>query len=299
MRLCLFSSYFTAPDIPPYVRYWLTELRRHCDRVVLLTNDDKTLDEASLAWLAAQSVELMPVRNEGFDFGMWQKALRRIDTGGCERLVLANDSCILYAPLEDFFTWFEGSALDVGGMLESQAYTRHLQSFLLAFRGQAVVHARDFILSRPVEGMAYDQVVGTFELGLSRSLLAAGFRFGAQFPTRPRHPLDDPSYFFTDELVDAGLPLVKKKLVSRQGPGGAIRRAVDEGRDPAPEAVLARIRERHAIPAERMQAFFGETLARGEAQRRRFDSRVLRYRMTRFLRLGWSWCLGIVGRRAA
>lgn len=295
MRLCLFSSYFTTPALPPYVRYWLTELRNHCDRVVLLTNDDKTLDDESLAWLNAHAVELLPVRNEGFDFGMWQKALRQIDTAGCEGLVLANDSCILYAPLDEFFAWVDASGLDVGGMLESQAYTRHLQSFLLVFRHKAVVHARDFILARPVEGMAYDQIVGTFELGLSRSMLAAGFRFGAQFPTRPRHPLDDPSYFFADELVDAGLPLVKKKLVSRQGPGGAIRRAVDEGRDPAPEAVLARIRERHGLSGARMQELFGETLARGETQRRKFNARVRRYRLTRLLRRFWSV---LRGRRA-
>ena len=271
--------------MPAYVRYWLTELHRHCDRVVLLSNDDKSLDDESRAWLAAQGIAYMPVRNEGFDFGMWQKALHAIDVSDCERLVLANDSCILFAPLDDFFAWFDVQAIDVGGMLESQAYTRHLQSFFLAFSQPAIAHVRDFILARPVAGIAYDDIVGTFELGLSRSLIESGkFRIAARFPVTPKQPLDDPSYFFVDALIDAGMPLIKKKLVSRQGPGSALRRLVIEGCDPTPEAQLARLQKRHGLGDARMAELFAATLARGDSERRRFDQRVRRFRVERFIR---------------
>ncbi len=285
MRLCLFSSYFGEQTLPPYVRVWLEQLLPFFDQLVLLGNDDKTLAAPELQWLADRNIVYQPVRNEGYDFGMWQKALADIDMTGVRRLALVNDSCILFAPLAVFFDWFDRAELDVGGMLESQAYTRHLQSFFLVFEGRAARTARDYIVSHPVKNLGYNEIVSTFELGLSKHFYEdLTFRVGVRFPVAPHAPLDDPSYFFIDDLLRAGMPMIKKKMLSRQGPGSAVRRLVMQGLDPAPEARVQLICTLHRLDEERATQLFGAALAAGQKQQRRFARRVLRYRLERLLR---------------
>lgn len=285
MRLCLFSSYVGSPRIPDYVKYYLTQLLPHHDRIVLLVNDDHPLPAAETQWLAGRGIELMTVRNEGYDFGMWQKALAREEAAGITRLTLANDSCILFAPLTGFFRWFDDSRIDVGGMLESQAYGRHLQSFFLVFRGQRAQEAADYICSHPVQSLSYQQIVETFELGMSRKFFQdPGCRIGAMFPVVPLAPLDDPSYFFMDDLLHAGLPLIKKKLLRRQQPGASIRRMVMAGADPAPEARGRLIRELHGIDDAQAELLFGDALREGRQNSVRFTRRVIRFRLERIFR---------------
>lgn len=285
MRLCLFSSYIGPPRIPDYVKYYLTQLLPHHDRTLLLVNDDQPLPASETQWLADHGIGFMPVRNEGYDFGMWQKALAREETAGITRLTLANDSCILFAPLTGFFRWFDQSQLDVGGMLESQAYGRHLQSFFLVFRGERAQEAADYIGAHPVQSLSYQQIVETFELGMSRKFFQEpGCRVGAMFPVVPRAPLDDPSYFFMDELLRAGLPLIKKKLLRRQQPGASIRRLVMAGADPAPEARVRLIRELHGIDDAQAELLFGDALRDGQRNTLRFNRRVLRFRLERLAR---------------
>ncbi len=297
MRLCLFSSYFTGQALPPYVRVWLEQLLPFFDQLVLLSNDDKTLDVSELQWLADRRILYRPVRNEGYDFGMWQKALADIDMHDVQRLALVNDSCILFAPLDVFFNWFDQAELDIGGMLESQSYTRHLQSFFLVLNRRAAQAARDYLVAHPVGGLGYDEIVRTFELGLSRRFYEdTDFRVGVRFPTTPRAPRDDPSYFFIDDLLRAGMPLIKKKMLARQGPGSAVRRLVMQGIDPAPEARVRLICALHQIDGKHAAQLFGDALASGQKQRHRFTRRVLRYRLERW----WQHWLGAMwqpGRR--
>lgn len=297
MRLCLFSSYFAESMLPAYVRIWLEQLLPFFDQLVLLGNDDKMLDMSELQWLADRRILYRPVRNEGYDFGMWQKALADIDMSGVQRLALVNDSCILFAPLDIFFDWFDQSKLDVGGMLESQSYTRHMQSFFLVFNGRAAQAARDYIVAHPVSRLGYDEIVRTFELGLSQRFYEdTNFRVGVRFPTTPHAPRDDPSYFFIDELLRAGMPLIKKKMLGRQGPGSAVRRLVMQGIDPAPEARVQLICDLHQIDGQRAAQLFDEALTSGQKQRRRFMRRVLRYRLERLLRQ-WFGAMWQPGRR--
>lgn len=285
MRLCLFSSYFAESMLPAYVRIYLEQLLPFFDQLVLLGNDDKPLAAPELQWLADRNIVYQPVRNEGYDFGMWQKALADVDITGVQRLALVNDSCILFAPLAVFFDWFDQAELDVGGMLESQAYTRHLQSFFLVFEGGAARKARDYIVTNPVINLGYDEIVTTFELGLSKRFYEdPTLRVGVRFPVTPRAPLDDPSYFFIDDLLRAGMPMIKKKMLSRQGPGSAVRRLVMQGLDPAPEARVQLICALHQLDEERATQLFGAALAAGQKQQRRFARRVLRYRLERLLR---------------
>lgn len=285
MRLCLFSSYIGSPRIPDYVKYYLTQLLPHHDRTILLVNDDQPLPGPDRQWLADKGVDFMSVRNEGYDFGMWQKALAREEPAGITRLTLANDSCILFAPLTDFFRWLDESQVDVGGMLESQAYGRHLQSFFLVFRGERAQEAAAYICSHPVQSLSYQQIVETFELGLSRTFFQdPGCRVGAMFPVVPLAPLDDPSYFFMDDLLRGGLPLIKKKLLRRQQPGASIRRLVMNGADPTPEARVRLIRELHPMDDQQAERLFGDALRDGRKNNFRFMRRAFRFRLERVIK---------------
>lgn len=284
MRLCLFSSYIRNPGLPCHVRFYLSQLVPHHDRIVLLTNDDQPLTRDDDDWLRALGITHQPVRNEGFDFGMWQKALGATDISGVTRLSLVNDSCILFAPLDDFFHWHDNCLADMAGMLESQAYGRHLQSFFLVFRGKAVMEAARHILRHPAATLDYDAVVSTFELGLSRELLNKDFTLAARYETHALAARDDPSYFFLHTLLQAGIPLIKRKFLARQAPGGSLRRLVMQGLDPSPEPVVALIRQRHGIDDTLAECLFGDSLRAGHPNRARFRRRVLRFRIERLLR---------------
>lgn len=284
-KVCLFSSYFVAEYIPAYVKRYLLELSRFFDTVLLITNDDKTLVEEDSRWLGEARIGLMLVKNEGFDFGMWQKAIKTLDLNAVERLGLVNDSCILFAPLDDFFTWFDDRHLDVGGMVESYEKTRHLQSYFLVVNRPAIAHVCQYILSHPVDVLGYDEIVATFELGLSSSLYEASqLNVAPRYRIYPPDALVNPSFVYARRLIEVGLPLVKRKLISKQGAGVALKRTLLAGESPWPEALVALIQTRYGLSSGDTSLLFQADLQRGRQQLWQFRRRLLRYAVPAWFR---------------
>lgn len=286
-KVCLFSSYFKSNQIPYYVKFYLKELRRHFDQVVMLTNNDRDIESADISWLETQGIDLMPVPNEGFDFGMWQKALSLLDLGQLACLALVNDSCILFAPLDDYFQWLARVRVDVAGMTESYEKTRHLQSFFLVFQGEkAIAAAAGYIAESPVSGLDYQEIVNTFELGLSRHLYA-----NESLVIKPRYqvePLDgssNPSYVYLSLLIAAGMPLIKKRIVAKEGIGIGMKKMIREGRSPRPEGYVRSIREKYALSQTEVDGLFADVIKSGRKNAPQFWRRYLRYRLFVFLGL--------------
>lgn len=208
--VCLYSSYFMQSSLPFFVRFYLEQLRPHFERIVFISNDDRDLDSDSVQWLADGGIELLLVRNEGYDFGMWQKALRALgDVSGLQRLCLSNDSCICFAPLSDFFGWAEAGGYEAAGLIQSKEQSLHLQSYLMVFSGRAVSLISDHILSLKVEGNDREYIVSEGEVGLSKMLLAQGVPLSSYFDLDVD---DNPSLFHCPTLIDMGMPMIKRRI---------------------------------------------------------------------------------------
>ena len=86
--ICLFSSYFNQQVIPYYIKFYLEEL-----------------NSEELSYLHKNKFTLKLVSNEGYDFGMWYKALLEIKSEEFDRIALVNDSCVLFKSLTATFDW--------------------------------------------------------------------------------------------------------------------------------------------------------------------------------------------------
>jgi len=67
-RICIFSHYFDENYIPLYVVVYLKELKNYFDEILLVTNSRK-IDNAET--IESLNIRLLPVENEGYDFGMF------------------------------------------------------------------------------------------------------------------------------------------------------------------------------------------------------------------------------------
>ncbi|HXC03332.1 MAG TPA: rhamnan synthesis F family protein, partial [Bacteroidia bacterium] len=177
--ICYFSSYFESDQIPYYIRYYLLELKRHCNRAILITNDKK-LNDDSLSFLRNSSIELLLVKNEGFDFGMWAKALLKYPPDGYERVILANDSCVLFRKLDAAFERINSEGWDYSGMIDSNQIAYHIQSYFLVVRKEAIEALCSFLKEEPLAADMPD-TIHRYEVGLSQYMLSKGLRIGAVY----------------------------------------------------------------------------------------------------------------------
>jgi lipopolysaccharide biosynthesis protein len=222
-RLCIFAHYDAGGQVRRYVRHFLHALRGVCDELHFVST--AALPEAELASLRPLCARAYTRANEGFDFGMWQDALRSVDLATVDELVLTNSS--IFGPvgsLETLFARMADVEADVWGGTENFDIARHLQSYFLVFR-RPVLRAPAFqrfwdsvLLYRDK-----DQVIRSYEVGLSRFLAEHGFRVvpavsfdklwcmpeGSDWLEPLYRLTGNASCRFPSELVERGLPFVK------------------------------------------------------------------------------------------
>lgn len=205
--LCVFSSYLQTPDIDPYILFYLKELKTHVSRVILVTNTIN-LAQASIDSLALLGVEHQQTINQGYDFGMWKRALEKEDLESIDFLLLANDSCLPLCGLSETMNRFHQSQAAYVGLTESLEHDYHLQSYFLLFRPSAIAALKTFFQD-PIPDKQ-SEVIQKCELGLTRHMMNNGI------PTEALYPVElgeyNPSYFNLDQLLQSGFPFIKKKL---------------------------------------------------------------------------------------
>lgn len=253
--ICLFSSYFCATELPFFVRFYLEMLRPHFTRIIFITNNDRKIDESSMLWLSGFVDDVIFVKNEGYDFGMWQKAIQYVgDLSECKRLGLINDSCICFAPLDDFFDWVNKEKLLAAGMVKSYEKKEHIQSFFVVLSGAAIQVAIKHVVEMKIEHMAYDAVVDEGELGLSAALLEAGICLSGKFGSM-RNSFENPSFVNYLELFDGGIPLIKRKLLSYP-PGLNPLFLIWHTESMRREYFIRKIMKRHIVPRDKLLKMF-------------------------------------------
>jgi lipopolysaccharide biosynthesis protein len=237
-----------------YFHYMVEQLER-CGFAVIIVSNSKKLDVEAVEALLPHCALVLHRHNVGYDFGAWRDGILQIpDLAVLDQLLITNDS--VFGPLYDLETVLQRldpATGDVWGITESFDTRYHLQSYFLLFHS-AVLQASKF--RKFWETMRYVEakrvVIFKYEIGLSQTLLKAGFRLRALNPyrqlagaklakslegrTEPHWLTDDhtahvlqtislgyplnPTHYFWDSLVvDFGCPFIKRDLLEKNPVG--------------------------------------------------------------------------------
>jgi len=209
--ICLFSSYFNQNKIPFYIKFYLEELTNHFSEVILITNEKELLKKEK-EYLISNNMQLKMVLNEGYDFGMWFKAMKELDIETYDRIAFINDSCILFKKLDSVFDWIDKSNLDYCGLIDSLQVSYHLQSFFIVLNKNAIPYVYEYFLQNGIK-QNIKEVIMVYEIGLTSYLERNGIKAGALFSYR-NHPFYiNPSISKVEELIKKGMPIIKKKII--------------------------------------------------------------------------------------
>ncbi len=211
--ICLFSSYFNQTVIPYYIRFYLENLLPHFSEIVFITNE-KSLDQTSLSFLKDKKIQLLYVTNEGYDFGMWYKALQKIDATQYKKIAFVNDSSILFTKLDKFIKWCDNNESDYLGISESNAVSKHLQSYFLIVKNNAIPLVINYFNTVGILKNIKDVIVN-YEIGLSTYLLSNGIKLNAYIKNENYPGEFSPYYYFIYKYLEQGSPVIKKKIIYR------------------------------------------------------------------------------------
>jgi lipopolysaccharide biosynthesis protein len=170
--------------------------------------------------------------NEGYDFGSWAAAMAaREEVLDRPYVLVLNDSLVgPFAPLDEIVADFEQTSADVWGMVESNQFGSHLQSFFRGFRYG--------VLAEPVMRKFWrdlrvipdkSALIEAYEFGFTGFLAQHGFS-----TAQCVHHSDvvgdglNPTILGWRALLDAGVPFVKRELVRHPdlAPDGGLLPAV-------------------------------------------------------------------------
>ncbi len=209
--ICLYSSYFNQPTIPYFVRFYLEMIAPYFSETLFITND-KELDEDSLNFLNINNIDVLKVKNEGWDFGMWYKAISKIDTSQYQQIALVNDSCVLFKQPTHFFEWLNQSKADVCAMTDSNAIHYHLQSYFLVFNYKAIPEMVAYFNCHQLL-KDVSEVIAIYEVGLCKTLIDKGFKLEAFYSSKQYNGEFSPTFYLAERLIKQGIPLIKKKIL--------------------------------------------------------------------------------------
>ncbi|MBN7811786.1 hypothetical protein J0A68_12580 [Algoriphagus sp. H41] len=233
MDHCIFIHYGLEARLPfPEMRY-LQELSKCFSKTTLVTNE-RDFKEDGLP----PGVELLLVKNEGYDFGKFLKAFRRIDSERLDRLVLANDSNVLLGDLKGFLKKGEALKAEFWGAIDSHEKPWfsthqddfHLQSHFLVWEKTALPLLRSYLGEVKVQEVFVAEdlkqvrrnVINVWEIGLSQFFLRSGSAPRAVFATEElarrwgKKKKANLTIKAPGKLLELGYPFLKKKAVLRK-----------------------------------------------------------------------------------
>ena len=234
--ICFFSSYFENKNVPYYVKCYITELAHHFDKLVLISIN-KNLKIPDIQYLEINNIEYMPVENEGYDFGMWQKAFNNYPVSEYDRIALVNDSCVLFKKLDHVFNIINHSNWDYCGILDSMQISYHPQSYFIIINKKAILPVASYF-SRNGLKTEFNDVINTYEVGITKYLLENNFKIGSVFNNDKCDKNLNPSYYGIKELIKQGFPFIKKKIIFGNYRNGEIRNLSSTGFDFRPNSYL-------------------------------------------------------------
>lgn len=230
-ELALFVTHAPAGKIKPHVPIYINALRNSGFSVIaIVVADDIATVQADD--LVTQVDGLLLRENGGYDFAAWAHAIRQVDLSDAEVLVLVNDSLVgpLWADgLTDVLDKVRKSPADLVGLTESHEFKRHLQSFFLAAKGDAIAAVTKFLENVRMLDSKQD-VIMSYELQLTEAVEAQGFSGAAIFPNvgKVNRTIVD-----WRGLNDDGFPFVKMSVLQGMDPTSLNEFLVKYGSDVA------------------------------------------------------------------
>ena len=232
MNCCIFVHYGQENQLPKSDFFYVSELSRLFSKVIVVTN----IREFQLVGLPGH-VELLQVKNEGYDFGMFYKVFQTLDLENLDQLVLANDSNLLLGDLEN--TLREGKSIkaDFWGLIDSyekpwfstHENNYHLQSHFLVWEKEGIRILREFFQEVKVEAIFAEtnpkelrrKVINAWEIGLSQYFIAQGIKPKAIFESEKitaqlgKKLTLNLTMKYPEVLLAQGYPFLKKKYIQK------------------------------------------------------------------------------------
>lgn len=228
-RLAIYAHYDSRDEVKPFTRHFLRCLADHCERVDFVST--ARLSSAELDKVAPHCERRFTRDNVGYDFGMWQHALRDVDLTAWDELIITNSSVFgPIFPFSEMFDHMDRQQLDFWGATDNCDIDWHLQSYFVAFRRKVLCSPSFTQFWRSV--LPYEnkhQVIRSYEVGMSQFLLQQGFVGDAYVPVRtlfPPWPFNlrhkrrrhDATIWNPVRLLRRRMPFVKVALL-RDNPG--------------------------------------------------------------------------------
>lgn len=223
-RLGIFVLYDSQNIIDRYVLYWMEELQKVLDRMIIVYNG--ALYEAERNKLLKYSPEVLERENLGYDAGAYKDVvcnyLKWEEIGKYDEMVLCNDTCYgPFIPLKQVFAKMEEFQLDFWGITkhyEDGRVPEHIQSYFLVVR-ERLLHSDDFIgfWEEMVYPKDVDEAIRVFELAFTQQFSQKGYRYDSFVNTEKYRESDiEYNYDFLSKscyklVNELDCPVFKKK----------------------------------------------------------------------------------------
>jgi len=215
-ELCLFVTFSAQSEIKSYVASHVRSLVGNNIDVVLIINTENFYRPIQNIESIPEGIAICVRENKGFDFGAWSQVMSELAFDELDRLYLINDS--IYGPLNDesfnkLIDRIRNSKSDFIGLTFNNKYFFHLQSYFLVFNKE-ILNCNEFfiymknIMQLPVKSM----VIEFYEIRLTQFLKNLGFNCETIYELKGKE-MANIVYKFPRELVKAGFPYVKTRLV--------------------------------------------------------------------------------------
>lgn len=209
-EICLFASYYKGDSIPYYQKIYLLELKKHISEIVFIVSN-KNIESSEQQFLQENGISLLFADNNGFDFGKWHSVLTTKDLSHYTRIYLVNDSCILFAPLNNFMQWSYKTSSDILGITLSEAVNKHIQSYFLVLNKKAIPFAINYFKQVGILN-TIQEVIKTYEVGLGKYFSENGLLLEAFIDNDGYKGEYSPYYYCINHHLSSGMPLIKKKI---------------------------------------------------------------------------------------
>jgi rhamnosyltransferase len=189
-RLAVFAHYDRDDLLDDYVLHYLAGLKEVVKDIVFVSASG--LPDASVHRLKTLCDTVVLRENAGYDFGSWQAGLRAVpDLSPYDEVIICNDSAYgpLF-PLVELFGKMGEVDCDFWGLTESRGPLYHLQSYFLAFRRPVIASPAFTNFWQSVKSEEdKETVIRKYEVGLTQTLLEAGFRSAVYAGQKPAGPV--------------------------------------------------------------------------------------------------------------
>ncbi|MFC3060744.1 glycosyltransferase [Paenirhodobacter populi] len=221
-RIAIFASYSGDGFLPPQVLPYLAGLKPLTQAIIVVCDNDLAPGEREK--LAPYATHVITGRHGEYDFGSYKRGTAWARDNGlletADDLILCNDSC--FGPVGSFAPMFEkmeARGLDFWGATDSREFTYHLQSYWVVLSRKVFLSSAFTSFLESVKKQDNVQkVILNYELGLTKTLIEAGFKAGAMVENtlkgvHPKDPSKNNLTLFPLYTLEHGLPLVKVKAL--------------------------------------------------------------------------------------